>query len=113
MAADLLAHIEENQADKSIFANTCHSISIGPVTATFCINLDPPSVSVELSILGHNIASCVLSSAHPTCTIGGSIAGFKAELKLTLDIPGKKLDYVITVCAPIVGCTTKSGSISF
>jgi len=113
MATDLLAHIQSDQADKSIFATTCHSISVGPITATFCISLDPPSVSVTLSILGHTIANCALSSAHPTCTIGGSISGFKAEINLTLDIPGTKLDYTLTACAPIIGCTTKSGSISF
>lgn len=111
MAADLLAHIQDNQADASIFNAACHSISIGPVTATFCASLNPPSVSVELQILGHTIANCTLSSAHPTCKIGGGISGFKAELDLTLDIPHQTLAYTITVCAPIIGCKSKSGSI--
>jgi hypothetical protein len=112
MAADLLAHIQNNQAHASIFNASCHSISVGPVTATFCASLDPLSVTVELTIAGVNVASCTLSSLHPTCKIGGGISGFKAELDLTLDIPGVSLDYTFTVCAPIIGCTTKSGSIN-
>ena len=113
MATDLLPHIQQDQADPSIFNATCQSVSLGPVTAKFCITILPPSVSVELSIFGFVVANCTLSSLHPTCKIGGQFQGFKAELDLTLDIPGKKLDWKLTVCAPIIGCKTLQGAIPF
>lgn len=112
MTQDLLPHIGENQIHASAFDAACHTLSIGPVTAKFCASFNPPSVSVELSVLGHNVANCTLSNAHPSCKIGGSIGPFKAELDLTLDIPGKKLNYTLTICAPIVGCKTYNGVIN-
>jgi hypothetical protein len=111
MTTDLLPHIADHQFDASVFNTTCHSISIGPATATFCASLAPPSVSVKLSVLGHEVANCQLSNLHPTCTIGGSFHGAKAELDLTLDLPGKKLNYKLTVCLPFLGCKSISGSI--
>lgn len=111
MTADLLSHIADHQFDVSVFSTTCHSISVGPITATFCVNLLPPSVSVKLAVLGHEVANCQLSSLHPTCKIGGSFHGVKAELDLTLDIPGKKLNYKLTGCLPVIGCKSISGSI--
>jgi hypothetical protein len=111
MATDLLPHIGNDEFHPSIFDKTCHSVSLGPVKATFCVSLDPLSVTVELSVDGHVIGNCVLSSLHPTCKIGGSIGPVKAELDLTLDIPGKKLEWKVTVCVPIIGCKTISGSL--
>lgn len=111
MAIDLLQHIQEDQLDANVFNAACHSITVGPVKATFCLSLNPPSASVELYIAGHQVGSCTLSQAHPACKIGGSVGPFKAELDLTLDIGGKKLDYKLTVCAPFVGCHSKSGTI--
>lgn len=111
MTTDLLPHIADHQFDPSIFNTTCHSISIGPITATFCVSLVPPSAAVTLTVFGHEVANCQLSNLHPTCKIGGSFAGAKAELELTLDLPGRKLSYKLTACVPFLGCKSISGSI--
>lgn len=113
MATNLLAHIADDQLDASVFNTVCHSVSLGPVTAKFCINTDPLSVAVTLTVAGVTVANCAMSSLHPTCKIGGGAAGFKGELDLTLDIPGKKLNWSLTFCAPFIGCKTISGSIPF
>ncbi len=104
MATDLLPYIADQQFHPSVFDTACHSVSLGPVTATFCMSLTPPSVSVV-------IANCQMSNLHPTCTIGGSSHGCKAELELTLDL-SKKLDYNLTVCVPLLGCKVILGSIN-
>lgn len=111
MATDLLPHIADQQFDSSVFDTTCHSISLGPVKATFCVGLTPLSVDVTLAVFDHAVGKCQLSIAHPSCTIGGSFHGTKAELVLTLDIPGRRLNYKLTACVPILGCKSISGNI--
>ena len=111
MTTDLLPHIADHQFDASIFNTICHSISIGPISATFCVSLAPLSVAITLTVFGYEVANCQMSNLHPSCKIGGSFQGVKVELVLTLDLPGKKLGYTLTCCLPTLGCKSISGNI--
>ena len=111
MTTDLLTHISDDSYHASVLSHHCQTISVGPVKASFCFDTSPIAVAVDVSIFGISIAHCAMSNAHPSCTIGGSSHGVKAELVLTLDIPTKTLHYALTVCLPFVGCTTKKGII--
>lgn len=97
-----LAHIEDNHLHPSVFDNHCIDWSVGPVSISACIDVSVPSASVNVKIFGTSIGKCVLSPEHQDCTIGGSVAGFKAEAKFTFK--GNCLVVELEVCAPIVGC---------
>ena len=113
MATDILAHIQEGQVHASLFDRVCHSFSIGPATLELCMNLNPISVQAKLTILGVTVANCLLDAQHQNCTIGGSFGGFKAEVVITLNIPAKTITIEFKLCAPIIGCTSKSFTIHF
>ncbi len=97
-----LAHLKEHEVEAAVFSQHCINWSVYVLSIRACIDVSVPSASVEVDILGSSIGKCVLDPAHPICTIGGSIAGFKAEV--TLDIKGDCLAVQAEVCAPIVGC---------
>ncbi|KVE38739.1 hypothetical protein [Burkholderia sp. TSV86] len=108
---DLLAHIRANQLDKDIFSASRHSVAVGPVTLEFRVSANPVSATVELYIANRLIGGGTLNHAHPSAKFGGAVDKLKSEADLTLDIPGKKLDFRFTVCAPVVGCTSRSGTL--
>ncbi|AIO66584.1 hypothetical protein [Burkholderia oklahomensis] len=111
MNQDLLAHIRADQLDGSIFNASGHSVTIGPVTLEFRVSGEPASATAELYIARQLIGGCTLNPAHPSGKFGGAVDKLKSEVDLTLDVPGKKLDYRLTVCAPIIGGTSKSGTL--
>jgi hypothetical protein len=113
MATDILAHIQEGQVDASMFERVCHTFSIGPASLELCINLNPISVQAKLSILGVTVANCLLDATHQQCKLGGSFSGFKAEVVISLNIPAKTITIEFKLCAPIIGCTSKSFTIHF
>jgi|GEM_PF-5053394 hypothetical protein len=78
-----------------------------------CLDTSGPSVSVEVTLLGYKIGSCSLSPSKQDCSIGGSIDGFKAEVKLGLQMNPLALVISGKVCAPVVGCKSFSVTIPF
>jgi hypothetical protein len=64
-------------------------------------------------LLGYTIGSCTLSPTKQDCSIGGSLDGFKAEVKLGLKTNPLALVISGTLCAPIVGCKSFSVTIPF
>ena len=104
LAATNLGHIDEkiNQLDKSAFSQHCVDWSFAVVKIEACIDVSAPSATVKVILAGTQIGGCTLSPQHQKCKIGGSIAGFKAEVTLSLDGDCLKAD--VEVCAPIVGC---------
>ncbi|CAM8751812.1 Lipoprotein [Burkholderia pseudomallei] len=111
MNRELLTHIRADQLDGSIFDASCHAVTVGPVTVEFRTSAEPPSSTAELYISRQLVGSCTVNAAHPSGKFGGSVGKLKAEVDLTLDVPGGKLDYKLTVCAPIIGGTSKSGTL--
>ena len=91
-----------NQLHASVFNQHCVDWSVSVLTIKACIDVSVPSASVEVYLAGHKIGACTLSPQHPNCTIGGSFAGFKAEV--TLAISNNCLNVEAELCAPIVGC---------
>lgn len=72
-------------------------------------------IQVDLTLqtpLGNvSLGHAQLDPQHPSITLGGSVAGFKAEVTLSFDFSTLELTGTATVCAPFVGC--KKGSFSF
>jgi len=104
-----LKHIPDNKLEKAALMTFCNSFSIGPVKVDYCLDLSVPEVRVEVYLLGVRIGGGTLNPSNPSVTIGGSVAGFKAEVTLTADFSAKQITYKVEVCAPIVGCTDYDG----
>jgi hypothetical protein len=111
MEQNLLAHIEENRIDPTTLDQFCNSVTIGPVKINYCIDLTVPQITFEIYLAGVRIGGGTINTSNPTVTLGGSVDGFKAELTLTADFPGKKVTYKLTVCVPFFGCTTYEGTL--
>jgi len=107
--ANQLQHIQDNQVHESIFSSTCHRFSWGPLEINFCVDTNPPQVTFTVYVAKVKIGSGTLNAQNPCVTVGGGAAGFKAEVELCVDVTQKQVTYKATVCAPIVGCQSKSG----
>jgi len=107
--SDALAHVQEGQLHESALQQFCNSFSVGPVKVNYCLDLSIPQITVEVFVAGVRIGGGTINPQHPTVTIGGSVAGFKAEVTLTADFSKRQLTYKITVCVPILGCKNYDG----
>ena len=111
MKETVLEHIEEGYLDPIIFQQVSSSFSWGPVKIIFDIDIDKPEIRVKVKLAGTKIGSGTLNPKKTTITIGGSVSGFKAEVKLKADFPKQKLTYKIEVCVPLLGCKNKKGTL--
>jgi len=91
----------------------CINWGLGPLSIHACLDTSVPSVSIQVTLIGYTIGSCTLSPTKQDCSIGGSLDGFKAEVKLGLKTNPLALVISGTVCAPIVGCKSFSVTIPF
>jgi hypothetical protein len=98
---------------EAVLLKQCINWNAGPLSVHACLDTSGPSVSVEVTLLGHKIGSCTLSPSKQDCSIGGSIDGFKAEVKLGLQTNPLGLAISAKVCAPIVGCKSFTVHIPF
>lgn len=69
-----------------------------------CWEFKGNAIDVTLKLLGVTIGQGTLSPTNTTIKLGGSAAGFTAEVTLTLDITALSLKICGKACAPIVGC---------
>jgi len=106
-----LGHIQDGQIDKAALAQFCNSVTIGPVKINYCIDTAVPQITIDVYVSGTRIGGGTINTSNPTITIGGSVAGFKAEVTLTANFSAKNVTYSITVCVPIFGCTAYSGTL--
>ena len=104
-----LAHVQDGQVDAKTLQQFCNSFSISALTIKYCLDLSVPEITIEIYLLGVKIGGGTINPTNPSITIGGSVAGFKAEVTLTADFTKNQITYKITLCAPIVGCTDYSG----
>jgi hypothetical protein len=104
-----LDHIQDNQLHESVFNLVSNSISIGPLTITYTVDLSIPQVTFTLSLAGVNIGGGTINPQHPCVTVGGGALGFKAEATLCVDPAKKQVTYNVQICAPFVGCKTFEG----
>lgn len=104
-----LSHLKEGQLDAKTFQQFCNSFSISALTIKYCVDLSVPEITIEIYLLGVKIGGGTINKNNPTLTLGGSVAGFKAEVTLTADFSKDQITYKITLCAPIVGCKDYSG----
>lgn len=104
-----LKHIQDNQVHESIFNAVCNSFSWGPLKIDYCVDLTIPQVTFHVFLAGIQIASGTINPQNPCVTVGGGALGFKAEVTLCIVPDKKQVTYKAEVCAPIVGCTSKSG----
>lgn len=107
--ADVLGHIQEGQVDAKSLQQFCNSFSISALTIKYCLDLSVPEITLEVYLAGVRIGGGTINPSNPSITIGGSIAGFKAEATLSADFDSKQAKYSITLCVPVFGCTNYSG----
>lgn len=100
---NLLAHIDgpKTLAGRTALSQACISL-LGVIKV--CASVSGDNVDLTVSLMGVEIGHAVINAKHPSVTIGGSAAGFTAEVKITLDIKKMTLEICGTLCAPIVGC---------
>ncbi|NVK52869.1 MAG: hypothetical protein HWD85_08030 [Flavobacteriaceae bacterium] len=103
---DVLAHINGPETLAGQVATTDACISLLGMLKV-CANVQGDSVKVTVYLAGVEIGSGTLSLTHPSITIGGGAAGFKAEVTITLETSPWAIEICGKVCAPFVGC--KSG----
>ncbi|HEX7150305.1 MAG TPA: hypothetical protein VF618_02370 [Thermoanaerobaculia bacterium] len=109
VAANTLAHIKDGQLDAKALQQFCNSFSVGPLTINYCVDLSVPQVTFSVTLAGVTIGSGTLDAQTPSVTLGGSVAGFTAQVTLTADFGQTQVTYDITLCAPFVGCTQHTG----
>ena len=109
MATTGLAHIKDEQAHESLFNQVCNSFSIGPLKIDYCVDLAIPQVTFSVFLAGIKIGGGTINPQHPCVTVGGGVAGFKAEATLCVDPAKKQVTYEIEICAPFVGCKKYKG----
>ena len=98
------AHIAAGQLPAHAFDTHCHSWTVGPLTVEGCIDTTANTVTGTVSLAGVPLDHFALNEQELTDTIGGSVAGFKAEATLTVTFADKKWAIAAEICAPIVGC---------
>ena len=87
-------------------------VTYGPFKICADITSDPLSAEVIVSYNGSQVGKCVVNAAHPECrvTYGNSLV--KLDVKIKLDISGKKITAEGKVCVhvPVVGwqCVSKT-----
>jgi hypothetical protein len=101
------------ESTEAALLQQCINWGVGPLSIHACLDTSVPSVSVEVTLLGQKIGSCVLSPSKQDCSIGASIDGFKAEVKLALQTNPLALVISGQICAPLVGCKSFSVTIPF
>jgi hypothetical protein len=99
-----LANIETHEITNAIFETSSYSWSFGPLTVSVTIDLSAPSVDIVVSLLGQQVGRAELDPEHTEAKIGGSVAGFKAEVDATMNFSSLELALEAEVCAPIIGC---------
>lgn len=98
-----LAHIKENSFDARTLEFFDNSISFGPVRIEYQLDLSVPQITFSVYLLGTRIGGGTINPTNPSLTVGGSIDGFKAEVKLTADFAGRKVTYDIALETPLGG----------
>ncbi|MBD2755450.1 hypothetical protein [Spirosoma validum] len=76
---------------------TSSSISFGPLTITWNLDLSVPQIAVGASLLGVSIGQAVLNPSNPSVTLGGSVGIAKATVTLTANFSQEELDYSVDV----------------
>ena len=105
---DSLKHINGPETLAGQVATNSACVSMLDVLKV-CASLSGDSVNVKLYLSGVEIASGTVSASHPSITIGGGAAGFKAEVTITLDMAGPSLKICGKVSALFwskKGCST-------
>ncbi len=69
-----------------------------------CFEISGEAVTLSVKLLGVTIGKVTLNPSNTCATVGGSAAGFKAEVKLCVNFRDLVLTISGEVCAPIVGC---------
>ncbi len=82
------------------------SWKFGPLTISFDAGLNPPHISLSATLLGVSIGKVDITPEHPTARLGGSFAGFTAELDISVDFSARTITIEGKVGAPFIG--TKS-----
>ncbi len=111
MAVTGLNHINNSQFDTQVFNNISSSIGIGPLRIDYSIDLSKPEISATVFLCGISIGGGTINPSNPKITIGGGVAGFKAEVTLEANFAKQEIDYTAEVCAPIIGCTGFNGKL--
>ncbi|HVR39890.1 MAG TPA: hypothetical protein VMU84_12410 [Thermoanaerobaculia bacterium] len=109
--ANALNHIQAGQVDATALQHYCNSFTLGPLKINYCIDPTVPQATFQISLAGAQIGSGTINAQNPSVTIGGSIAGFTAQVALTAAFSKSQLDYDITLCAPIAGCKQYTGTL--
>jgi hypothetical protein len=104
-----LDHIQDGQIHESVFNFVISSISFGPLTITYTLDLSIPQVTFTLTLAGINIGGGTINPQNPCVTIGGGAVGFKAEATLCVVPANKQITYNVQVCVPFLGCKTYQG----
>lgn len=107
---DILPHINPKGSvgEQAVAASGCVTV-LGLIQVCWSISGDELNVNATLQTPFGNasLGSVTLSPEHATATLGGGIAGFKAEVTLTFDFSALTLQICGKACAPFAGC--KSG----
>lgn len=117
---DQLDHIanEDSLSARAASVAGCITLfSIGFASLEVCYSVNGDSVYVKVTLktpVGDvDLGSATLDANNPSVTLGGGIAGFKAEVTLTLHLNVPSLEICGKLCAPWVGCTSGCFTINF
>jgi hypothetical protein len=73
------------------------SISFGPLTLNWNIDISIPQITVDASLLGVSIGHAVINKTNPTATLGGSVGFASANVTLSADFDKHELSYDVDV----------------
>lgn len=111
---DILPHISapHHLAARASSSHGCVTL-LGMIQVCYTLSNDEVKISVELKTpLGSvSLGSATLNVNNPSVTLGGGIAGFKAEVTISINFQTLELKLCGKLCAPFAGCTSGCTSI--
>lgn len=111
---DILPHISapHHIAARASSTNGCITL-LGMIQVCYSLSNDEVKVTAELKTpLGNvSLGSATLNANNPSVTFGGGVAGFKAEITVSINFQTLELKLCGKLCAPFAGCTSGCTSV--
>ncbi len=106
-----LNQIQENSLHESALSHYSNSFSVSELKIDYSIDVSALSIRFQITLAGVNIGGGTIDPSHPTMTIGGGVAGFKAEVTITADFTNKEVEHTTELCVPGLGCKDHNGTL--
>lgn len=104
-----LPHLSADDIGSSALQTLCNEFSVGPLSIRSCIDTTVPEATISVRLFGVRIGGGTIDENSSTLTVGGGVAGYKAEVTIEGHFSAQRIEYAIELCVPIQGCRDYRG----